>query len=478
VGGIGPAGDVPRAVVLGCARYAALPDIPAAHHSVQALRSALIGPGSGWPLSRVAVLEDPAGSAKVARLVEGLLRDAADTLVFYYAGHARLSDDGDLRLAVADSDGDESTWLRASDVLGPVGAHGARDKLVVVDACFADVPPGVSDIDDLADRVERAIRVRGARTLVFCLASREAVYDDRAGGLTYLAHALVEAAPGGIEVAEVSRRVAGLALDAGRLRPERDPADVPAEASDRTPAEPPGAAVVHPVVTLSGPEPEAPAPADEDAAEPVRFRVSAPRPVRAFELVASVVVAALSLALGWTLAGGGVSAVLTALVAWATLRDEVHVAWWREVQVGDALVLHRRRLLRAFRREEAKGLAVDWARAGIERVVVGRARGLTRVTLHVSPEAGARVWNDTPFAGFGGYRYGVLSGGERGIAWPLGDVDAPVEDVASAFRAAVPAGVPVEVVLNAEPRYHRARRWVLLTYLVVFGGVLAGLAFA
>ncbi|MFJ6675047.1 hypothetical protein ACIQMJ_28425 [Actinosynnema sp. NPDC091369] len=512
-------GDAARAILVGCARYAALPDLPAADRSVQALRSALIGPESGWPMSRVAVVGDPVGAVKAARLVEGLLRDDADVLVFYYVGHARLSDDGDVKLAVADSDvTDESTWLRARDVLGAVGAHDARTKLVVLDCCFAEVPPGLSDIDDLADRVERATLGFGA--LVFCLASREGVYDDRAGGLTWPARALVRSAPDRLDPAEVAREVARLAPPAGRLRPA--PVQAPPR-NDHEPAAPrhlgPGPSP-HPGPP-TGPEipPDPEAPPDPDIApdpeipsnpeippdsgippdreippdpappadpgpgvlpredhEPVTFRVSIPRPVRAVEVVGRAAATAIGPWFGLTLGGNGLTTVMFTLVAWAVVGAEVHVAWWRRVEVGTALVL-RRADLGSRLGFGTKPLSVDWARAGFERVVVGRARGLTRVTLHVSPEAAARVWNDVPFTGFGGYRHGVVAGAERGFAWPLGDVHAPVEDVAAAFRAAVPAGVAVDVVLTVEPRYPRPRRWALVTYLVVFGGVLAVLAF-
>jgi hypothetical protein len=448
-------GDASRAILVGCARYAALPDLPAADRGVQALRSALIGPGSGWPTSRVAVVSDPAGAVKAARLVEGLLRDDADALVFYYVGHARLSDDGDVRLAVADSDADdESTWLRARDVLGAVDAHDARTKLVVLDLCFAEIPPDVSDVDELADRVERA--TGGA--LVFCLASREGVYDDRAGGLTYLAHALVRSARDRLDPAEAAREVTRLAPPAGRLRP--------------LPAGGPG--------TRPRNEDEPAASSRPDPGEdPVTFRVSIPRSVRVVEVVGRAAVVGIGPWFGLTLGGNGITTVMFTLIAWAVLGAEVHVAWWRRVEVGrDALVLRRGPDLAARLGFGSKPLPVNWGRAGFERVVVGRVRGLTRVTLHVSPEAAGRVWNDVPFTGFGGYRYGIASDRERGFAWPLGDVHAPVDEVASAFRAAVPAGVAVDVVLSVEPRYHRARRWVLVTYLLVFGGVLAGLAFA
>ncbi|MFE9746750.1 hypothetical protein ACFYOT_17760 [Saccharothrix saharensis] len=545
--------DASRAILVGCARYAALPDLPAADRSVQALRSALIGPGSGWPTSRVAVVGDAVGAVKVARLVEGLLRDDADTLVFYYVGHARLSDDGDVRLAVADSDAaDESTWLRARDVLGAVGAHDARTKLVVLDCCFAELPPDVSDVDDLADRVERA--TDGA--LVFCLASREGVYDDRAGGLTYLAHALVRSAPGRLDPAEAAREVTRLSPPAGRLRPRWAPADEPATPSHPEP-EPqalpslpvapaprvppnPGSPLAPEALPEPGipPDPEAlphrePPPHNEplphielpldpeppphrelpldpeppphrelpldpeppphpesppdpgpevlsrEDDQPVTFRVSIPRSVRVVEVVGRAAVVGIGPWFGLALGGNGVATVMLTLVVWAVLGAEVHVAWWRRVEVGrTALVLRRGPDPAARLGFWAKPLPVDWVRAGFERVVVGRARGLTRVTLHVSPEAAGRVWNDVPFTGFGGYRHGVLSGRERGFAWPLGDVHASVDEVASAFRAAVPAGVAVDVVLTVEPRYHRPRRWALVTYLVVFGGLLAGLAFA
>ncbi|MBW4718156.1 hypothetical protein [Saccharothrix obliqua] len=438
------------AVLMGGYRGTALPDVVAARHSVQALRGVL----TGRPGTRVEV---PAAGPRSAGAIAALLGEPADRLLLYYAGHARLTDDGDVLLGLPDSDPDDvSTWLRFADVRASVRAHGAPGKVVVLDCCFTDGADNADSVDDLADRVERATRVDGARTLVFCLASREAVYDDRANGLTYLGHALVRALSRGADVTAAADDPGLRGVHAGRLRP--------------TPA-------VEPVATAEpNPAVEGETVAARDV-EPVRFRVSVPRSVVVYDRVALVAVAAMTVWIGSVLGVDVWAFAMMTLVAARMMESEVHVPWWRWVRVGDELTLHRGRGVAAFvKRGLKKELSLDWRHAGVERVVVGRVGSRSRVNLHVSPDAAARLWNVVPFTGFGGYRYGLFAHGARGLAWPLGDVHAPAEEVAEAFRAAVPAGVDVAVVLNAEPPYRRARRWVLVFYLLFFGSLLLGVS--
>ncbi|MEV0677749.1 hypothetical protein AB0I60_14615 [Actinosynnema sp. NPDC050436] len=410
-----------RAVLVGVARCASLPDVPAAHHSVQALRGALVAAGA-----QVDVVEDPKRGTEVC----WLLRDAERTLLLYYAGHARLAADGGLLLALAGSDpADPGTWLPFAELRRSVEQVAVPDKLVVLDLCFADAAQWADSAADLAARVEPVAGVVGARTLVHCLASREAIYDARAGGMTYVADAFTRK----------------LHAPAGGRR-DAPPAAV---------ADPP----------------------DDAVPEPVQYRVSAPRAVRVADHLAVAAAAAVAGGLAWAVGSTAWSVALTAVIGWVLVSSEAHVVWWSRADVGrDGLVLHRGRSPAALlKRGFARRLTTGWD--PVERVLVGRAGGRTRVTLHISTEAASRVWDSAPYTGTGGYRYGVLAGRDRGFAWSLGDLDAPADEVGEVFRAAVPPEVDV-VVLTAELPFHRARRWALVSYLVLFGGPLVGLALA
>ena len=122
-----------------------------------------------------------------------------------------------------------------------------------------------------------------------------------------------------------------------------------------------------------------------------------------------------------------------------------------------------------------------WQDVRVERVVIGPLpHGRTRVTLHVSPETAARVWESVPFKGFAKYRNGVGQSMhlDLGVAWPLGDVDTPAEDVAAAFRASLPDDVAIVVVPGdvPAPAYPRPRVWAAAVYLLFMGAIATLLA--
>ncbi|QUQ64293.1 caspase family protein [Kutzneria sp. CA-103260] len=465
-----------QAVLLGAAHYTnGLPDMPAAQQSLHAVRSTLIGPRCGWPSSRVTVFEDPADHRTPH--ITWLLSEATDAVVFYYAGHGVFLEGGRLGLALADK------VLRFDD-LRP--ALRARAVLVILDCCFSDVGE-FADITELADQVERATRSDDAVTLAFSLASREAVYDDRADGLTYFTKAVVETVHHGLpgigatlSVADIHRaaadQLAGLDLAAGALRPDPVQLDGKPAGQLAFASNAPSPLPEH----REGPKPPV-ARRDELLAI---FETHAPQRV---SVTANLLLAVAAGVFGWDACALAVSRswewALMGIMLFGMTLGEIHVPWWgRAALTDEGLVLHRGPGLAARVRAPWSGIAaVLWRDVAVERVVIGRLpQGRTRVTLHMSPETAAKVWESVPFKGYAHYRYGFGQARYRdmGVSWPLGDVDTPVEDVATAFRASLPEDAAIVAVPDdvPAPAYPRPRVWAAVISILFFGGVATLLA--
>jgi hypothetical protein len=168
----------------------------------------------------------------------------------------------------------------------------------------------------------------------------------------------------------------------------------------------------------------------------------------------------------------------------------IQVPWWGTVAVtSDGFTVTRRRGVVALAKAPWSGkTVVRWRDVDMERAIVGRVtrwvlrdrawRDFSRVTFHVSPAAAAAAWNMPPFAGFAPYREGALPfwlHRDRGFAWTLGDLDAPVDEVETALRASLPATVEVTSLAKhaLTPRYHGPRRTRLVSFLLIFGGLEA-----
>ncbi|GAA0726327.1 YqgE/AlgH family protein [Dactylosporangium roseum] len=132
-----------RAVLVGSARYGALPEVPAVARNLIALSGVFADPDL-WGLAPehctvLADHDDP-------RLVSRELRRAADEvqpegmLVVYYAGHGLVDPvDGSLALALRDTDPavPHEAGLPFEHLRRAVAASRARRRLVILDCCYA-----------------------------------------------------------------------------------------------------------------------------------------------------------------------------------------------------------------------------------------------------------------------------------------------------------------------------------------------------
>ncbi|MGI5243456.1 YqgE/AlgH family protein [Dactylosporangium sp. CA-139066] len=132
-----------RAVLVGGARYASLPEVPAVIRNLNGLAGALQDPDL-WGLApeHCTVLPDPDDARDVSRE----LRRAADEtapeglLVVYYAGHGLVDPvDGSLVLGLKDTDPavPYEAGLPFEHIRRAVAGSRARRRLVILDCCYA-----------------------------------------------------------------------------------------------------------------------------------------------------------------------------------------------------------------------------------------------------------------------------------------------------------------------------------------------------
>ena len=201
-----------RAILVGNARYRAesgIADIPAAGPCVEAIADLLTSDLCGWPADRIERLIDVAAPHELARRIAAAVRDVQDVLLFYYVGHGLRTPDGQLALALGDTDIGpvliRHTAMLYESVAGLLRS-GATTKLVILDCCHAELGDKANFAFQSADIAE-TYPVDG---LYFIGASKkhEKAKFPLDGTLTYFTDALVDVVRKGIP-----RQPAELRLD-------------------------------------------------------------------------------------------------------------------------------------------------------------------------------------------------------------------------------------------------------------------------
>lgn len=157
-----------RAVLIGVAAYQdrRFPAIPAAGNSLRGMHRMLVDDQlGGWSYDQVTVIDDPVDCRRLARDLRRLAHDTTGALLCYFVGHGTLSPNGELILALADSDADDPdiTGLEYSRVRDALLDSPAKVKIAVLDCCYSGrvIDMLAGGADDLADSIE----VQGAYTL-------------------------------------------------------------------------------------------------------------------------------------------------------------------------------------------------------------------------------------------------------------------------------------------------------------------------
>ncbi|MFF7251466.1 caspase family protein [Embleya sp. NPDC008237] len=149
-----------RAVLIGTAGYASLPELTAVTRNLVAMRTMLCD-AELWGLADAScrIIADPERAADVVDGVEEAAREAKDTLVVYYAGHGLLDADNiDLHLALRHSREFRGyTALSYYYIRQAVLRSPARRRIVILDCCYsgraAHPLMGANDVD-LARRAD------------------------------------------------------------------------------------------------------------------------------------------------------------------------------------------------------------------------------------------------------------------------------------------------------------------------------------
>lgn len=130
------------AVLLGSSRFDHddLTDLPAVTNNLVDLAAILTHPaGTRLPATRCTVLADPRGVAEVGALLQNSAEQAEDMLLWYYAGHGVLDDNGELYLTLPGSNPRQlwSTALPLARIREVLAKARARNRVLILDCCFS-----------------------------------------------------------------------------------------------------------------------------------------------------------------------------------------------------------------------------------------------------------------------------------------------------------------------------------------------------
>lgn len=130
------------AVLLGSSRFDHddLTNLPAVTNNLVDLAAILTHPaGTGLPATRCTVLADPRGVAEVGALLQDSAEQAEDMLLWYYAGHGVLDDNGELYLTLPGSNPRQlwSTALPLARIREVLAKARAKNRVLILDCCFS-----------------------------------------------------------------------------------------------------------------------------------------------------------------------------------------------------------------------------------------------------------------------------------------------------------------------------------------------------
>ncbi len=173
----------------------------AAASCVAAMAELLTSDLCGWPTERVVCLVDVASPSLLARQIISAVRDTQDTVLVYYVGHGLRTYDGQLALAVSDTDADSEflphTAMLYEAIAKILRGSPAATKLVILDCCHAELGTRANYVFQSSDDIAEAYPVDG---LYFIGASRinQKARAPIGGELTYFTRAFMDIVREGI----------------------------------------------------------------------------------------------------------------------------------------------------------------------------------------------------------------------------------------------------------------------------------------
>lgn len=184
-----------RAILIGNGAFTdpGIPDLPAAPDCVGAMAGLLGDELCGWPAERVTALVDVATPSELARRLVPLMREAEDVLLVYYVGHGLRTSEGQLALALGETERHPEmlpyTGMIYGDLARIMRGSRAATKLVILDCCHAELGGKANHILQSADAFD-AHPVDGLY-FIGASAKDKSAKAPLDGGLTYFTDAFV-----------------------------------------------------------------------------------------------------------------------------------------------------------------------------------------------------------------------------------------------------------------------------------------------
>jgi uncharacterized caspase-like protein len=225
-----PDPSLSRAIIIGVAEYPrddSLPPLPSIRNNVADLAAVLTDQRRwGLPAGHCVTLIDPAEASEAMRSVSPLADEAQDTLLFYFAGHGLVAPDGELVLAVANTERRraEFTGLRYQWVREAVANSIARRRVLILDCCFSG--RALSAMADPASVITGQLEIEGTCVLASAPATspasapQDARHTAFTGGLLHVLHQGIEGQQEYLSLADIYEQTFRAMARAGRPRPQ------------------------------------------------------------------------------------------------------------------------------------------------------------------------------------------------------------------------------------------------------------------
>lgn len=134
--------DFTKAILVGASEFTDpnLPPLPTVKNNITKLKEILRNKDIvGIPENEIYEILDEKHSSEIGKKIKLIARDCFDTLLFYYAGHGKLGDTGELHLTVKKTDTEalELTALPIKFLKKIIQDCPAAKKIVIIDSCFS-----------------------------------------------------------------------------------------------------------------------------------------------------------------------------------------------------------------------------------------------------------------------------------------------------------------------------------------------------
>jgi hypothetical protein len=185
--------DFTKAILVGASEFEDpnLPPLPTVKNNILKLKEVL-GNRSivGIPNNEIYEILDEKHSSEIGKKIKLIARDCFDTFIFYYAGHGKLSDVGELHLTVRKTDTEalELTALPIKFLKKIIQDCPAAKKIVIIDSCFSG---NAIDFMGSQDDVRNLTLIEGTYLITSVPPNNLAKATDNSGNFTAFTGSLI-----------------------------------------------------------------------------------------------------------------------------------------------------------------------------------------------------------------------------------------------------------------------------------------------